>query len=139
MRSITLLSLLTIPLLTFSGCATEAVPIESDASITIENQADFTIYGFQLDYHESSSTTVYADSSAIAQNDKLSFDFIEDDDSIPFNDDYEFHVFVLLEEFEAYQLQDTFTFTIAKDHNYNLLLTGSTAEEASLTLVSDDE
>ncbi len=136
MRAMVFRLLVVASFIVLSGCA-NGQPIESDARITIKNEASFPVYGFSLQFDNHSTTTVNADGSALASGEEISFDFTKQD--IRFDQEQGLVVSILIEEHEPYELENSFSLFLTQDAHFIFELTGSTGEDASLRLQSDSE
>ncbi|MGN7296639.1 hypothetical protein [Ferdinandcohnia sp. SAFN-114] len=76
-------SILFFLLILLSACAensgTPIVPNESNMIIKVKNNADFEMYGLEIDIRNHTQGAVYADGSKIKKGDELLFEFLEED------------------------------------------------------------
>ncbi|MEK5440953.1 hypothetical protein [Fredinandcohnia sp. FSL W7-1320] len=70
-------------LILLSACTensgTPIVPNENNMIIKVKNNADFEMYGLELDLRNHTQGAVYADGSKIKKGDELLFEFLEED------------------------------------------------------------
>ncbi|MFJ7979892.1 hypothetical protein ACIQ1D_06230 [Lysinibacillus xylanilyticus] len=79
MRRILFLSITVLLLLILSACAGTPEPNNENMIINIKNNANFDIYGVEVNILEYSPTGINADGSKIKKRDSLSFEFLAED------------------------------------------------------------
>ncbi|MFS0788596.1 hypothetical protein ABC345_19690 [Shouchella sp. 1P09AA] len=127
-----ILPLLILPLLA-SGCINQPISEEkSFMSVTIVNESDIPVQGFEIDYESGKGGTYNADGSITKKGEEMTFEFTEENEWIS-SDEHDFSFFLVVDE-ESYDLQQVFSLEIVENRDHRFRLVGETLEEARLQL-----
>jgi len=136
------LPILLFLLIILSACTensgTPIVPNESNMIIKIKNNADFEVYGLELDIRDHTQGSVYADGSKIKKGDELLFEFLEKDFTL--EGEAEMTVYILTDTHiedngDRIPLNKKVTFELVSNKEIGFELTGKTISKAELKRV----
>jgi hypothetical protein len=126
-------------LLFLSACTenygTPIVPNESNMIIKVKNNADFEVYGLELDIRNHTQGTINADGSKLEKGDELLFEFLEEDFNL--EGEGEMTVFILTDNHiedngDRIPLNKKVTFDLVSNKEIVFELTGESINEAEL-------
>lgn len=124
-------------LLFLSACTdnsgTPIVPNENNMIIKVKNNADFEIYGLELDIRNHTQGTINADGSKLEKGDELLFEFLEGDFHL--EGEGEMTVFILTDNHiedngDRIPLNQKVTFDLGSNKEIVFELTGETISKA---------
>lgn len=132
-----LVPLMLFLLILLSACTensgTPIVPNENNMIIKVKNNADFEIYGLELDIRNHTQGTINADGSKLEKGDELLFEFLEGDFHL--EGEGEMTVFMLTDNHiedngDRIPLNQKVTFDLGSNKEIVFELTGETISKA---------
>jgi len=126
-------------LILLSACTensgTPIVPNENNMIIKVKNNADFEMYGLELDLRNHTQGAVYADGSKIKKGDELLFEFLEEDFTL--KGEGEMTVFILTDDHiedngDRIPLNKKVIFDLKSNKEIIFELTGESISDAEL-------
>ncbi|MCS0542919.1 hypothetical protein NXY55_23365 [Aeromonas veronii] len=114
---------------------TPIVPNENNMIIKVKNNADFEVYGLELDIRNHTQGSINADGSKLEKGDELLFEFLEDDFHL--EGEGEMTVFMFTDNHiedngDRIQLNQKITFDLSSNKEIVFELTGESISEAKL-------
>lgn len=134
-----LVSLMLFLLIFLSACTessgTPIVPNENNMIINVKNNADFEVYGLELDIRNHTQGAINADGSKLEKGDELLFEFLEDDFHL--EGEGEMTVYMLTDTHiedngDRIPLNQKITFDFVSNKEIIFELTGESISEAEL-------